>query len=268
MQLGTIGGGVMAEAIVSRLVNQQVYSPSEMVVSDPSAEKREKLASRYGVRVTENNREAAQQAQQVLLLAVKPQIFDRVVAQLGPPSHKNQLVLSVLAGMPLSRLEAAFPEQPVIRAMPNTPATVGAGMTAIAPGAAVQSQHLEIARRILEAVGQVVTVPEYQMDAVTGVSGSGPGYVSVFIEALTDGGVAAGLPRSVASQLAVQAVLGTAQLLQETGMDACQLKNQVTSPGGTTITGIAQLERAGLRAATIDAVQAACRRSQELGQGE
>ncbi len=257
----------MGEALLSRLVDQQVYAPTDIVVSDPSAEKRQQLTSRYGVHVTKNNQETTQ-AQQVLLLAVKPQIFDQVVGQLGELSNKNQLVLSVLAGMPLSRLEAAFADQPVIRAMPNTPATVGAGMTAIAPGRAVQSHHLETARRILESVGQVVTVPEYQMDAVTGVSGSGPGYVSVFIESLTDGGVAAGLPRSVASQLAVQAVLGTAQLLKETGMDASQLKNQVTSPGGTTITGIAQLERAGLRAAVIDAVQAACHRSQELGKGE
>jgi pyrroline-5-carboxylate reductase len=153
----------------------------------------------------------------------------------------------------------------VIRAMPNTPARVGAGMTAIAPGQYTQPSHLELAQQIFRAVGEVVEVSEAQMDAVTGLSGSGPGYVAVMIEALTDGGVAAGLPRAIATQLALQTVRGTAELLQTTGMHPAELKDGVTSPGGTTITGIAHLEKAGFRSALIEAVVAACRRSQQLG---
>jgi pyrroline-5-carboxylate reductase len=150
--------------------------------------------------------------------------------------------------------------------MPNTPATVGAGMTAIALGQHTQPTHLQQAQQIFQAVGEVVEVPETLMDAVTGLSGSGPGYVAVMIEALTDGGVAAGLPRAIATKLALQTVRGTAELLQTSGMHPAELKDRVTSPGGTTIAGIAQLEQAGFRSALIAAVRAAYHRSQELGQ--
>ena len=176
------------------------------------------------------------------------------------------MVISILAGVSLNKLEAAFGGQPVIRAMPNTPATVGAGITAIAPGKAGTPSHMEQATAIFKAVGEVVEVPEHLMDAVTGLSGSGPAYVAVMIEAIADGGVAAGLPRAIASKFALSTVLGTAQLLQESEMHPAQLKDQVTSPGGTTIAGIAQLERAGFRSALIEAVQAAKERSQQLGQ--
>ncbi|MGB7273640.1 MAG: pyrroline-5-carboxylate reductase, partial [Geitlerinemataceae cyanobacterium] len=151
------------------------------------------------------------------------------------------------------------------RAMPNTPATIGAGMTAIAPGVYADDEALQQARNILEVVGEVVDVPESLMDAVTGLSGSGPGYVAIVIEALTDGGVAAGLPRSIAARLALQTVLGTALMIVKSGMHPAQLKDRVTSPGGTTIAGIAELEKAGVRSAFIEAIQAASRRSQELG---
>lgn len=175
------------------------------------------------------------------------------------------VVVSILAGVSLRQLEAAFDCQPVIRAMPNTPATVGSGITAIASGKAVTPEHRERATAIFRAVGEVVTVPESLLDAVTGLSGSGPAYVAILIEALADGGVAAGLPRAIASQLALSTVLGTAQLLHSTNLHPAQLKDQVTSPGGTTIAGVAALERAGFRSALIEAVQAASRRSQELG---
>jgi pyrroline-5-carboxylate reductase len=177
----------------------------------------------------------------------------------------SPLVVSILAGVTLSNLEAAFGQLPVIRAMPNTPATVGAGITAITPGAYTHIKHLEIARKLFSAVGEVVEVPESQMDAVTGLSGSGPAYVAIMVEALADGGVAAGLPRAIANQLALQTVLGTAQLLHETKFHPAELKDRVTSPGGTTITGIAQLERSAFRSALIEAVKAATIRSQELG---
>lgn len=258
-----IGGGMMGEALLSRLVARQVYLADEVLVSEPQPQRRQLLAQQYGVQVTQENQEAAL-ASEVVLLAIKPQVFDQVATAISSQAT-SALVISILAGTPLSKLEAAFSGQPVIRAMPNTPAAVGAGMTAIALGQQAQPQHLERARQILETVGEVVQVPESMMDAVTGLSGSGPGYVALMIEALADGGVAAGLPRAIAMQLALQTVRGTAQLLQQEGIHPGELKDRVTSPGGTTIAGIAQLERSGFRSAVIEAVKAAWKRSQELG---
>ena len=271
IKLGMVGGGVMGEALLSRLIAQQLYRPDDVLVSEPQAHRREVLVQKYGIKVTSDNRAAAS-ASDVLLLAIKPQVFEMVAADLAEgDSERRQageplpVVISILAGVSLNKLEAAFGGQPVIRAMPNTPATVGAGITAIAPGKAVTPSHMEQATAIFKAVGEVVEVPEHLMDAVTGLSGSGPAYVAVMIEALADGGVAAGLPRAIASKLALSTVLGTAQLLQQSEMHPAQLKDQVTSPGGTTIAGITQLERAGFRSALIEAVQAAKERSQQLG---
>jgi pyrroline-5-carboxylate reductase len=266
VKFGMIGGGVMGEAILSRLIAQGIYSPSDILVSDPQEQRRAFLKDRYGVKVIADSKKF--RACEVLLLAIKPQVFDTLITQLeisGDASARYGIVLSILAGVPLNKLESGFPRCPVVRVMPNTPATVGAGMSAIASGKFILPSHLELAKRIFQAVGEVVEVPEYQMDAVTGLSGSGPGYIAILIEALTDGGVYAGLPRAIASQLALQTVLGTATLLAETGLHPAQLKDQVTSPGGTTISGIAQLERSGFRSALIEAVKAASSRSQELG---
>jgi pyrroline-5-carboxylate reductase len=264
VKLGIIGGGVMGEALLSRLIAQQVYLPDQVLVSEPQPQRQAFLAQQYEIQVTADNQAVVSNAD-VLLLAIKPQVFDGVTKELRQ-RDSSQLVISILAGTPLSKLEAAFPQQPVIRAMPNTPATIGAGMTAIAPGQHTHSEHLQVARRIFTAVGEVAEISESLMDAVTGLSGSGPGYVAVMIEALIDGGVAAGLPRAVATQLALQTVRGTAELLQTTGLHPAELKDRVTSPGGTTIAGIARLEQTGFRSSLIEAVRAACRRSQELGQ--
>lgn len=268
MVLGIIGGGVMGEALMRRLIERSVYDPQDILVSDPQAERLSYLSDRYGVGAAKSNEAAAAEAQ-VLLLAVKPQVFDAVAANLMGQRDGDSaapLVVSILAGITLSRLESAFPDQPVIRAMPNTPATVGAGITAIAAGTKTTAAHIAQATQLFSAVGQVVSVSEALMDAVTGLSGSGPGYIAVVIEALTDGGVAVGLPRAVAAQLAVQTVRGTAELLATGELHPAQLKDRVTSPGGTTIAGVAALEQAGLRSALIEAVQAAYRRSRELGE--
>jgi pyrroline-5-carboxylate reductase len=277
IKFGTIGGGVMGEALLSRLIAQKVYLPSEILVSEPQLQRREFLMKIYGIGTTASNLEVAA-ATEVLFLAIKPQVFETVALELavaGDGKQENNgetanpkseaVVVSILAGVPLSKLESAFPGRAVLRVMPNTPATVGAGMSAIASGKLVQPAHLELVRRIFQAVGEVVEVPESMLDAVTGLSGSGPGYVAILIESLTDGGVCAGLPRAIASQLALQTVLGTAKLLQETGMHPAELKDRVTSPGGTTIAGIAKLESSGFRSALIEAVKAAYLRSQELG---
>lgn len=274
-QLGLIGGGVMGTAILSRLLEQGSYKADEVLVSEPWEQRRNELQAQYGVQVTDQNSEAAQA--DVLLLAIKPQVFSTVASQLADQRNlkldnqqsaemSHQLVVSILAGTPLSTLQVAFAQQPVIRAMPNTPAIVGAGCTAIAAGAHAKAEHLAQARQIFAAIGSVVEVPESLMDAVTGLSGSGPAYVALMVEALADGGVSAGLPRVTAQQLALETVLGTAELLKQTGQHPAQLKDQVTSPGGTTIAGVSALERGGFRAALIDAVRSAWQRSQELGQ--
>ena len=256
----------MGEALLSRLLVKKIYAPEDVVVGELNPERRHFLTHQYGVKTTTDN-QAAIAANEVVLLAIKPQIFERVAPEFTATALASPppLLISILAGTPLAKLEAAAPDWPVIRAMPNTPATVGAGMTAIASGAYAQAEHVEKARLIFQAVGEVVSIPEQLMDAVTGLSGSGPGYIAIIIEALTDGGVAAGLPRAIAAQLALQTVWGTAQLLKDSELHPAVLKDRVTSPGGTTIAGIAHLESSGLRSSLIEAVRTACERSKELG---
>lgn len=269
VKFGLIGGGVMGEALLSRLITSGIYHPTEVLVSEPHLPRQRLLEEHYSVAVTMDNRQLFSNSTEVVLLAVKPQVFSAIAQELADvmETKSKPLIISILAGVPLSQLEAAFPLLPVIRAMPNTPATVGAGITAITSGAYTKANHIETARRLLEAVGDVVEVPEMLMDAVTGLSGSGPAYVALLVEALSDGGVSVGLPRAIAHQLALQTVFGTAKLLQETKIHPAELKDRVTSPGGTTIAGVAQLEKAGFRSAIIEAVKAATARSQELGHG-
>ena len=252
----------MAEAILSRLLAQQVFAPDTVLVSEPKAERRDFLAQTYQVQVTADNQKAIASSE-ILLLAIKPQVFDLVAKNITP--NAESMVISILAGVTINKLEQSFPQQPIIRVMPNTPATVGAGMTAIAAGTQAQPQHVEQAKKIFTAVGEVVEVAESAMDAVTGLSGSGPAFVALTIEALADGGVASGLTRAIALQLATQTVLGTATLVKETQLHPGVLKDRVTSPGGTTIAGVAKLESAGFRSALIEAVKTATKRSQELG---
>ncbi|MDJ0619989.1 MAG: pyrroline-5-carboxylate reductase [Calothrix sp. MO_192.B10] len=277
IKFALIGGGVMGEALLSRLISRGIYQSSQVIVSEPLSSRQSYLEQQYQVTVTADNRQAFTQAEEVVLLAVKPQVFSAIAQELaelleingsktGIRQHNSKPVLvSILAGVALKQLEGAFPRLPIIRAMPNTPATVGGGMTAICAGAYTKAKHQELAKQLFQAVGEVVEVSEPLMDAVTGLSGSGPAYVALMVEALADGGVAAGLPRTIANQLALQTVLGTAQLLNESKIHPAELKDRVTSPGGTTIAGITQLEKAAFRSALIEAVMAATKRSQELG---
>lgn len=267
IKFGLIGGGVMGEALLSRLITHGIYQPSEVIVSEPLSARQGFLQQQYDVTVTADNSLVFSLASEVVFLAVKPQVFTAIAQEIASiiDIEHSPLVISILAGVSLSQLEAAFPQLPVIRAMPNTPATVGAGITAMCLGAYTNNKHQQTAQEIFSAVGEVVEVSEALMDAVTGLSGSGPAYVALMVEALADGGVAAGLPRAIANQLALQTVLGTARLLEESKMHPAELKDRVTSPGGTTIAGIAQLEKAGFRSALIEAVKAAAQRSQELG---
>ncbi len=251
----------MGEAILSCLVASRIYLPSDICVSDPMSERRDILAKKYGVQVTPNNLLAAEA--EIMLLAVKPQSLNTAAIALA--NAPTNCIVSIMAGVTLAQLEVMFPSKSIIRAMPNTPAQVGAGVTAIVANALVTLQQLEAVRKIFGAIGTVVEVAESLMNAVTGLSGSGPAYVALMVESMADGGVAAGLPRAIAMQLALQTVLGTAKLLDETKLHPALLKDQVTSPAGTTIAAIAQLEKAGLRSAMIEAVLAATRRADELG---
>ncbi|TVQ11832.1 MAG: pyrroline-5-carboxylate reductase [Leptolyngbya sp. DLM2.Bin27] len=266
VSFGVIGGGMMGEALIARLLEQKIFAPGAMIVSDPQAARREVLHHTYGVQTTPDN-QAVIDAAETILLAIKPQMLAAVAASLAPPSRETApLLLSILAGVDLSRLEQEFPAWAVVRAMPNTPATVGAGVTALAAGESVSAAQLDQARQIFASVGTVVEVPESQMDAVTALSGSGPGYLALVVEALADGGVAVGLPRAIALELAIATVRGTGELLHQSDLHPAVLKDRVTSPGGTTIAGIGALEAGGLRSALMQAVRAAYLRSKELGQ--
>lgn len=262
-RLVVVGGGRMGEALVGGLLAGGWGDAGELCVVEASAERRRQLAERFpGVAVAETPPEA-----QGVVLAVKP--GDVVGAAEAVAASGFERVLSIAAGVPLATLEAALAAEassrPVLRAMPNTPALVGAGAAAVAAGTWAGEADLAWAEGILGALGLVVRVPEHLLDAVTGLSGSGPAYVFLMAEALTDAGVLVGLPHEVSAALAIQTLLGSARLLAETGEPASQLRAAVTSPGGTTAAGLRVLEAAGLRSALVEAVAAATERSRQLG---
>lgn len=262
--VGFVGGGRMAEALISGMVTAKLYHPEQIQVADRDTIRLDHLKKQYGVQVALANDEVAATSE-IIVLAVKPQVLDEVLRGIKSGVH-DQLVISVAAGVPIHRILGPLGGQArVVRAMPNTPAMVGEGMTGLAVGPGVGPDEVTCARRIFESVGKVVPVEEHLMDAVTGLSGSGPAYIFLAIEAMADGGVKMGLPREVASLLAAQTVLGAARMVLETGHHPARLKDQVASPGGTTIAGLHRLEQGGLRAVLIDAVEAATKRSQELG---
>jgi pyrroline-5-carboxylate reductase len=260
-----LGGGQMAEAIARGVMAADLLPADRIAASEVRADRRDYIESKVGIRAVASNTEAVGLGD-VILLALKPQDMSTVLNEIGGAVREDQLVVSIAAGVPLAKLEPPFTKPvPVIRVMPNTPCLVGAGMAAIARGKYATAEHEARVLGIFNATGKAVTVPEKDLDAVTALSGSGPGYVAVVVEAMIDGGVRAGLARDVATTLAVQTVLGSAQMLAETGTHPAVLKDMVSSPGGTTIAGIHALERAGLRAAFMDAIVAATERSRELG---
>lgn len=260
VRLEIVGGGKMGEALLGGLLGAGWASPGELAVVERLEPRRAELAEAYpGVAVVAEPVEA-----EGALLAVKPDDVAATCATLAATGV--QRVVSIAAGVTTAALEAALGEGiAVVRAMPNTPAVVGAGASAVAPGSGASEDDLEWARSILAAVGVVVTVPEAKLDAVTGLSGSGPAYVFVIAESLIEAGVLTGLPREVAEVLAVQTLLGSARLLESSDEHAAALRASVTSPGGTTAAGLRALERGGLRSAILDAVAAATERSRELG---
>ncbi len=270
MRIGFIGGGQMARALIGGLLSGG--DKHSITVADPDADARERALG-LGAATTSDNRKAAGGAEAVVV-AVKPQVVDRALTGLGDALEADATVISIAAGVTTARIEALLrggssPEAPceprVVRAMPNTPALVGEGIAAISQGAKADTRDLERAEKILSSVGTVVRVAETQMDAVTGVSGSGPAYVYTVIEAMADGGVKMGLPKPVALQLAAQTVLGAARMVIDRGEHPAVLRDAVLSPGGTTVAAMHALENHGLRNALISAVEAAALRAQQLG---
>lgn len=264
-RLAIIGTGNMGEALLRGLLRAEVITADRVVATVRRAERQVYLTSTYGVAAIVDNVAAARDAD-VLVLAVKPQILERVLGEIGAAVKPTALVISVAAGVPTTNIEGRLPAGVhVCRVMPNTPALVDAGATAIAGGAHARPEDLARVRAMFEAVGMVIEVEENLLDAVTGLSGSGPAYVFMIIEALSDAGVKVGLPRYQAQALAAQTVLGSAKLLIETGEHPGVLKDRVTSPGGTAIAGLHTLEEGGLRTTLINAVVSATLRSKELG---
>jgi pyrroline-5-carboxylate reductase len=264
-KIGFIGGGNMAGALIRGLLLSKTVEPDQIRASDLKAERLAELREKFGIQTTDDNTAISSWAD-VIVIAVKPQIVDRILQPLSASLNEGDLVISIAAGVPLDALEARLPANArVVRAMPNTAAIALAGATAIAPGTHASPADLEIARALFEAVGRCVVLDESLLDAVTGLSGSGPAYVMLMIEALADGGVKVGLGRDTALLLAAQTVYGAAKLQLETGEHPGRLKDMVTSPGGTAIAGLHTLEAGGLRRTLIDAVEVASARSAELG---
>ncbi|MCL6621256.1 MAG: pyrroline-5-carboxylate reductase [Syntrophobacterales bacterium] len=259
-RLGIVGAGNLGMALVRGLLKAGWVSPEGLWVSDPDPARRRELEA-LGVRPAGSNAEVL--AALTIILAVKPQMADRVLAELAG-AGSDHLFISLVAGLPLARLEEALPFARIMRAMPNTPLMVGEGVTALAPGSRATPEDLALGQELFGALGRAVVVEETHLEAVTGLSGSGPAYVAVFIEALADGGVRMGLPRALALELAAQTVRGTAALLLSQGLHPAVLKDQVASPGGTTIAGLHALEQGGFRGVVMDAVQVATWRAREL----
>jgi pyrroline-5-carboxylate reductase len=264
--IGFVGAGNMAGALIRGLLHSGTVTAAQIQASDVRAERLSELAEEHGIATTRDNATLAKWAD-VIVVAVKPQVVDKVLPAIAASMRPDALVVSIVAGVPIEAIEARLPKGArVVRTMPNTAAIALAGATAIAPGTHGSEADIMTARRLFEATGRVVVLDESLLDAVTGLSGSGPAYIMLIIEALADGGVKVGLHRETALLLAAQTVFGSAKLLLETGEHPGRLKDMVTSPGGTAIAGLHTLEAGGLRTTLINAVENATRRSVELGE--
>lgn len=268
--IGFVGGGNMGEAIFSGLISSGAVRAEHICVSDVSQARLNEIVARYGVRVFKNdpanNLGAAEMAKDcdIVFLAIKPQYARDVIKVVGSHLTRRQLLVSIVGGLPLAQIEE-FIKSPVIRVMPNMPMTVREGIAGIAAGSACTNLHVELATEIFGHLGKTFVLPENLIDPLTGISGCGPAYAYIFIEAMADGGVKSGLPRELAVQVAAQTLLGSAKMALETDKHSGRLKDEVCSPGGSTIAGVHSLEKGGFRAAVIDAVEAGVNRMTEIG---
>jgi pyrroline-5-carboxylate reductase len=267
-RIAILGAGKIGEALLAGLLSTGWRKPEEIVATVRREDRARELAERYGVKATTSNPDAVRGAG-LVVIAVKPQDFEALLGEVGGMVSPEQTVLSIAAAVPTSAIEERLPAGvPVLRAMPNTPATVHEGVAGLCAGAHADDEHLALAQEVLEHVGRVVRVPERYMDAVTAVSGSGPAYFALLAEAMIEAGILLGLSREDTTELVVQTMFGTAKLLRDEKMHPVELREMVTSPGGTTIRAIRELEQAGVRAAFLNAIQAAMDRSRELAAGE
>ncbi len=259
-----LGGGNMAEALIKGLIAAGTAKHEQILVTDISLDRLEHLRKTYGIIIQTSNLNAAREAG-IILLCVKPQVVEKVLGEIAPAIDSKKLVISIAAGVAIAKIEKVLKDgSRVVRVMPNTPALVLAGAAALAGGKKATADDLTLVQSIFNSVGRSVVVDEKLMDAVTGLSGSGPAYVFMIIDALSDAGVKAGLPRQLALDLAAQTVYGAAKMVLETKEHPGKLRDMVTSPGGTTIEGLHALEKGKLRATIINAVEAATARSKEL----
>jgi pyrroline-5-carboxylate reductase len=266
-RVAVLGAGTIGEALIAGLLGSSWREPGDIVASARRDERALELGERLGIKVTLSNVEAAAGAA-LIVIAVKPQDFDTLLGEIAPAITPEQTVLSVAAAIPTSAIEERLAAGvPVVRAMPNAPAIVHEGMAGLCPGAHADEEHLALAEEALAHLGAVVRVPEEYMDAVTAVSGSGPAYFALLSEAMIEAGILLGLAREVSTQLVVQTMFGTAKLLRDQQMHPVELRERVTSPDGTTIRAVRELEQAGVRAAFLNAIQAAMDRSRELASG-
>jgi pyrroline-5-carboxylate reductase len=267
-RIAILGAGRIGEALISGLLSSGWRDAADLAASSRREERVAELAERFGIAATTSNAEAAAGAA-LVVIAVKPQDLDSLLGELGTLVQPDQTVLSVAAAVPTAAIERHLANGvPVVRAMPNTPSTVHEGMAGICAGAHAGETHLELAEEALRHLGRVVRVPESQMDAVTAISGSGPAYFALLAEAMIEAGILLGVSREISTQLVVQTMLGTAKQLRDEKMHPVELREMVTSPGGTTIAAIRELEQAGVRAAFLNAIQAAMDRSRELARGQ
>jgi pyrroline-5-carboxylate reductase len=267
-KIAVIGGGKMGEVLASGIVSGKLLSPGDVTVADIDPLRLNHLKNQHKVRVTGDNRKAVKDAG-IVILAVKPQNMSEVLKELSPAIGRDKLIISIAAGITIGFIQDHLKKGTrIVRVMPNTPALIGEGAAALAPGEHATEEDMQTARAIFDAVGVTVVVKEDLMDAVTGLSGSGPAYGFIIIDALSDAGVLMGLPRDIAQKLAAQTLLGAAKLYLTTGKHPGELRDMVTSPGGTTIAGIKEMEQKGLRGALIAGVEAATLRSKELGKGK
>ena len=267
-KIAILGAGRIGESLISGLLSSGWREPAEVAATARRAERVEELRERYGVEATLSNHDAAAGAS-LVVIAVKPQDIEGLLGEIGTLIHPEQTVLSIAAAIPTSRIESRLAERvPVVRAMPNTPSTVHEGIAGLAAGAHAGAENLDLAEEALSHLGGVVRVPEKALDAITAVSGSGPAYFALLAEAMIEAGILLGLSREISTQLVVQTMLGTAKQLRDEKMHPVELREMVTSPGGTTIAAIRELEMAGVRAAFLNAIQAAMVRARELAAGD
>ena len=264
MKIGFIGGGNMASAIIGGMVEKEIYAANQIMASGKDAASLEKLQTKYGIGITDDNKEIMEKAD-VVFLSVKPQVLPEVIAQIAPMVKENQLFVSIAAGKTIGWIEQEFGKKiKLVRVMPNTPALVGEGCSGLCANENVNEEEMELVKAVFDSCGTSYQVPEHLMDVVGAVAGSAPAFIFMVMEAMADAAVLGGMPRDLAYKMASQTVLGSGKLMLDTGMHPGTLKDMVCSPGGTTICGVKVLEEQGMRGAIMGALDSCIQKSKKI----